>query len=60
MLEKMKDMWKNLKTPLRMFLIFAACILVFALGRMPHQRYRTSHRPVTRASLQWVGLPLMD
>jgi hypothetical protein len=31
MLEKMKDMWRSLKTPLKMFLVFAACILVFAL-----------------------------
>jgi flagellar biosynthesis/type III secretory pathway M-ring protein FliF/YscJ len=31
MLEKMKDMWKNLKTSLKIFLIIAACILVYAL-----------------------------
>ena len=31
MLDKMKDMWNNLKTPFKVFLVMAACILMYAL-----------------------------
>tara|TARA_R100001244_G_scaffold66913_1_gene54896 strand:+ start:679 stop:789 length:111 start_codon:yes stop_codon:yes gene_type:complete len=30
-MEKIKEMWSKLKTPLKIFIVIAACILIFAL-----------------------------
>ena len=30
-MEKMKEIWSNLKTSLKIFIIIAVCILIFAL-----------------------------